>query len=123
MCDWFSFGVLLYELQEKAWPFGDEPVYRDMASEFVQPQLLDDDGASEVDGMYGLPASKETPHWDSTLTHSLLPPHPPGTTCSRGSSTGTPRSASARRARAGCQRSSSSRTGTPSARSLPIGSW
>jgi serine/threonine protein kinase len=53
-CDWFSFGVMLYELQEKAYPFGAQPEYNDMASEFVQPRLLLDDGETEVPNMYDL---------------------------------------------------------------------
>ena len=50
-CDWFSFGVLLYELQEKAWPYGESPEYADVAAEFVQPKLLDSNG-QEVPHMY-----------------------------------------------------------------------
>ena len=43
-CDWFSCGVLLYELQEKACRFGDLPEYEDLGAEFVQPELLDESG-------------------------------------------------------------------------------
>jgi len=52
-CDWFSFGVLLYELQEKAFPFGEKPKYKDMDKEFVNPELLADNG-SEMPGMFDL---------------------------------------------------------------------
>jgi serine/threonine protein kinase len=53
-CDWFSFGVVLYELQEKEYPFGDDPKYANMAKEYLQPELLDDDGESEVKGLFDL---------------------------------------------------------------------
>ena len=53
-CDWFSFGVMLYELQEKAYPFGEKPKFRDMATEFVNPELLSDDGHSEIPSMFDL---------------------------------------------------------------------
>jgi len=53
-CDWFSLGVLLYELQEKAWPFGASPVYTDVGNEFVNPLLLDVDGSTEIPHMFDL---------------------------------------------------------------------
>ena len=42
MCDYFSFGVMMYELAERAFPFGLHPQYTDMSEEFVQPELLDE---------------------------------------------------------------------------------
>ena len=53
-CDMFSFGVLLYELTEKAWPFGTNPAYADVNAEFIQPALLADDGTSEIPHLYDL---------------------------------------------------------------------
>ena len=53
-CDWFSFGVLMYELQEKAWPFGDSPAYADIRTEFVLPALIDDDGKTEIPHLFDL---------------------------------------------------------------------
>ena len=41
-CDWFSLGVVLYELTEQALPFGENPDYEDMAEEYVPPELLDE---------------------------------------------------------------------------------
>ena len=53
MCDWFSFGVMLYELTDRKYPFGDDPEYEDMSAEFVQPKLLDESG-HEVSHLYDL---------------------------------------------------------------------
>ena len=51
--DWFSFGVVLYELREKAYPYGEAPQYEDLAAEFRQPALVGDDG-HEVEHLYDL---------------------------------------------------------------------
>jgi len=54
-CDFFSFGVMLYELKEKKYPFGEEPKYENVEAEFVQPELVDESG-HEVLHMYDLVA-------------------------------------------------------------------
>jgi len=70
-CDWFSFGVMLYELQEKEYPFGECPIaYRSMTDEYVQPVLLDDDGESEVPGMFDLLAGLLDWNPDQRFGHS-----------------------------------------------------
>ena len=38
--DWWTLGVLLYELTERALPFGDEPKYHDPKVEWREPKLL-----------------------------------------------------------------------------------
>ena len=53
-CDWFSLGVTLYVLAEKAYPFGLHPAYEDVSTEFVQPTLLADDRVTEVAHLYDL---------------------------------------------------------------------
>mmetsp|Transcript_69204 Transcript_69204/g.137241 ORF Transcript_69204/g.137241 Transcript_69204/m.137241 type:complete len:260 (-) Transcript_69204:290-1069(-) len=40
-CDWFSLGTMLYELVEKAFPFGRNPRFKNMEEEFRKPNLLD----------------------------------------------------------------------------------
>lgn len=52
-CDWFSLGVMLYELQERAYPYGPDPLYEDVMEEFVQPKLLSVKGV-EIEHMYDL---------------------------------------------------------------------
>lgn len=52
-CDFFSFGVMLYEFAEKTFPFGRQPAYEDLEAEFAQPALIDEDG-SEVPHLYDL---------------------------------------------------------------------
>lgn len=47
--DWFSFGVVLYQLTERAMPFGDDPDYQDFAAEYREPQLLGEEGAEIPD--------------------------------------------------------------------------
>jgi len=64
-CDWFSFGVVMYELAEKAFPFGDFPVYESIEKEYIQPSLLGDDGETEVPAMYELLAGLLD--WDPNL--------------------------------------------------------
>lgn len=44
----------MYELQEKAWPFGDSPAYADIRTEFVLPALIDDDGKTEIPHLFDL---------------------------------------------------------------------
>ena len=57
-CDWFSFGVLMYELMEQRYPFGSHPKYANMEKEFVQPNLYDDaETHAEVPHMYDLLAA------------------------------------------------------------------
>ena len=57
-CDLFSFGVLLYELSENAYPFGWLPKYREWKQEWTPPKLLDERG-------------DVVPHF-SELLHGLL---------------------------------------------------
>ena len=52
-CDWYSLGTMLYELTEKAYPFGREPKYKDVAREFRQPGLRDEKG-QETPYLYDL---------------------------------------------------------------------
>jgi len=52
-CDWFSMGVFLYELAEKAFPYGDQPRYKNLRKEFREPSLLDASGV-EVPHFYDL---------------------------------------------------------------------
>lgn len=52
-CDWFSLGTMLYELTEKAYPFGEDPEYEDVAHEFRQPDLRDASG-HEIPHLYEL---------------------------------------------------------------------
>ena len=42
--DWFTLGVLLYEMSEKELPFGEEPRFSDFKSEFRKPKLLTETG-------------------------------------------------------------------------------
>ena len=53
-CACFSFGVTLYELKEKRYPFGPSPKYLDVEREFKQPMLLDEDGKQEMPHLYDL---------------------------------------------------------------------
>jgi len=52
-CDYYSYGVMLYELAEGCYPYGDDPAYESAQDEFVQPELVDDAG-SEVPHLYDL---------------------------------------------------------------------
>ena len=62
-CDWFSVGVLLYELAEKDVPFGEEPEYEtNFAAEYAQPALRAADGTSEVPHLRLL--LERLLHWD-----------------------------------------------------------
>jgi serine/threonine protein kinase len=54
--DWFSYGVMLYELTEHEMPFGDEPPFADVQAEYRDPELLDEDGI-EVPHLYDLLSS------------------------------------------------------------------
>lgn len=51
--DYFSFGVMLYELTEKTFPFGRAPRFQDLELEFRQPTLAGPDG-QEIAHMYDL---------------------------------------------------------------------
>ena len=81
-CDYFSFGVVLYELAEKAYPFGDYPEYTDVTDEFVQPELLGDDGIPRprTSPLANRPTSAHAPnrppsaHARAPLTYAP-PPH------------------------------------------------
>ena len=53
-CDWFSLGVMMYELCEGRYPYGDRPKYEDLNEEYVQPELLGDDGVTEVPELFDL---------------------------------------------------------------------
>lgn len=55
--DWFSCGVLLYELAELDMPFGMQPRFEDLAAEFREPDLLDEQGED----------------WDQTVTSPNSP--------------------------------------------------
>jgi len=52
--DWYALGVVLYELTENAFPFPSMPDYRDIAKAFRPPDLVDDDGVSEIPGLFDL---------------------------------------------------------------------
>ena len=53
-CDFFAFGTMLYEFTEKRYPFGPgKPLFEDVDGEFIQPELLGEDG-KEVPGLYDL---------------------------------------------------------------------
>lgn len=47
-CDWYSLGVMLYELAERAYPYGEAPEFASVEDEFVNPKLVGDDGVTEV---------------------------------------------------------------------------
>ena len=53
-CDLFSFGVILYELIEQSYPYGAEPEYKDVESEFRQPRLVDEATKAEIPHLYDL---------------------------------------------------------------------
>lgn len=55
-CDWFALGVTLYELTEQAFPFSLHPQYEDLQAEFVEPELLDDNG-NEIEHMFSFLSS------------------------------------------------------------------
>ena len=38
----------------RAYPYGDDPQYEDLEAEFVQPELLGDDGQTEIEHLYDL---------------------------------------------------------------------
>ena len=44
----------MYELTEKCYPYGDEPKYESVEAEYVQPDLLGDDGVIEIPELYDL---------------------------------------------------------------------
>ena len=53
--DWYAFGVLMYQLTEDGqFPFGPDPDFEDMGAEFRQPELIGDDGVTEVPDLYDL---------------------------------------------------------------------
>lgn len=52
-CDWFSYGVLVYEICEHEMPFGREPEFESLADEYRQPDLIDEFG-SEIPDLYDL---------------------------------------------------------------------
>lgn len=52
-CDFYSFGVTLFELAEKAFPYGPSPEYESLEDEFVSPALLGEDGV-EIPHLYDL---------------------------------------------------------------------
>ena len=45
--DWFTLGVLMYELTEKQLPFGESPRFRDFKEEWVKPAFLGEDGTRD----------------------------------------------------------------------------
>lgn len=54
--DWFSYGVVVYELCEQALPFGPEPMFESVEDEFRNPELIDEDGV-EVPHLYDMLAA------------------------------------------------------------------
>ena len=79
-CDWYSYGVLLYELSEHEFPFGEEPAFENIGEEYRNPALLDADGV-EVPHLYDLLAGlldwspgdrtgdatiRDSPYWGNT---------------------------------------------------------
>ena len=51
--DWFSYGVVLYELAEHEMPFGRSPKFESLSDEYRQPDLLDEYGV-EIPELYDL---------------------------------------------------------------------
>jgi len=60
-CDYYSLGVVLYELAEKAFPFGLAPAYDDFELEFRSPSLIGG-GGSGGGSTGGNGAPTEVPH-------------------------------------------------------------
>lgn len=54
--DWFSYGVVVYELCEHAMPYGSDPLFVSLQDEFRNPLLLDEDGV-EVPHLYDMLAA------------------------------------------------------------------
>jgi len=42
--DWYTLGVLMYELTEQNLPFGDDPKFTNAREEYRRPQMLDEKG-------------------------------------------------------------------------------
>ena len=51
--DWYSLGVVLYELSEQALPYGSDPSFENVQDEWRDPELTDESG-SEVPHLYDL---------------------------------------------------------------------
>ena len=83
MCDWFSLGVMVYELMEKSFPFGLEPAYEDLEEEYIQPELIGEDG-EEVPDLFDMLAGLLD--WDPStrLGGEELKVHPYWTQASTG---------------------------------------
>ena len=45
--DWFTLGVLLYEMSEQRLPFGDEPRFIDHKTEWRKPHFMNEDGKKD----------------------------------------------------------------------------
>ena len=73
-CDWFSFGVLIYELTEREVPFGDRPRFRHLSEEFRNPNLLDENG-TEVPELFDLISHLLDWDPDARLGGDLLKAH------------------------------------------------
>ena len=63
-CDYYSMGVVMYELFEKELPFGEQPLLRDMEAEFREPQLIDEETGDEIPHLFNLLAGMLD--WDPT---------------------------------------------------------
>lgn len=78
-CDWYSLGTMLYELAEKAFPFGLEPEFEDPQEEYRQPDLIDPATGNEmanVDEMHDLLAGLLDWDPDERLSGETLRAHP-----------------------------------------------
>jgi hypothetical protein len=45
--DWFTLGVLMYEMTEQRLPFGEDPRFSDLKSEWRKPKCLGEDGKKD----------------------------------------------------------------------------